>query len=195
MHLAGPHGVATADWSETMSQKRNLVVLGLTSMVFACTATGEAQRPIVTASVGKVVEGLATEIGQRQAAEALRGLPVVVRGGANATESFIAEMLRTRLTERSIPVEVACPAKCFEITLTEFVMEATSQATAGQILPVNAGAIAGLEGQPLSPRENLSAGYASALLATFSVREGNRYSGRQQVVAIVAIARKAANAR
>jgi len=69
-----------------MSQRRNLVVLGLSALLFACTATGEAQRPIVTAALGKVVEGLATEIGQRQATEALRGLPVVVRGGANSTD-------------------------------------------------------------------------------------------------------------
>jgi hypothetical protein len=146
----------------------------------------------VTAAVGKVVEGLASEVGQRQATEMFRGLPVVVRGGTHSAEAVIAEMLRTRLTERSIPVEVACPAKCFEITLTEFVMEATGQAAAGQILPVNAGAIAGLEGPPLSPRESLAGGHASALLVTFAVREGNRYGGRQQQVAIVAIA---ANAR
>ena len=151
-----------------MSQRRNLVVLGLSALLFACTATGEAQRPIVTAALGKVVEGLATEIGQRQATEALRGLPVVVRGGANSGESVIAEMLRTRLTERSVPVEVACPAKCFEITLTGFVMEATSQATAGQILPVNAGAIAGLEGPPLIPKESLSAGHSKRMSKALS---------------------------
>ncbi|HUL67533.1 MAG TPA: hypothetical protein VLW55_23270 [Burkholderiaceae bacterium] len=178
-----------------MSQRQNLAVLGLSAVLFACTATGEAQRPIVTAAIGKVVEGLATEIGQRQATETFHGLPVVVRGGMNSAEAVIAEMLRTRLTERSIPVEVACPAKCFEITLTEFVMEATGQATAGQILPVSAGAIAGLEGPPLMPREALAAGHASALLVTLAVREGNRYSGRQQQVAIVAVARTAAKAR
>src|SRR5262249_45049030 len=75
--LRGPlflRGSAAAGWRETMSQRRNLAMLGLSAALCACTLTGD--RPIVTAAIGKVVEGLATETGQRQASETLRGLPV-----------------------------------------------------------------------------------------------------------------------
>src|SRR5262249_23700280 len=150
------------------------------------------QRPVVTAAVGKVVEGLANETTQRRASDALRSLPIVVRsGGVQGAEAVIAEMLRTRLTEGGIAVEVACPANCFEVNLVEFVTEATGQAAAGQLLPVNAGAVAGLSGLPRAPggREALPAGHACALLVTFASRDGNRYLQRQQIVAIVAIAR------
>jgi hypothetical protein len=50
--------------------------------------------------------------------------------------------------------------------------------------------IAGLTGLPRSPRdkESLAVGQIDALLVTFAGRDGNRYNGRQQVVAIVAVA-------
>jgi len=176
-----------------MKQKRLLCGLGMPVVLAACTATGEPQRPVVVAAVGKVVEGLATETMQRQASDAFRGLPVVVRtGGGNGAETVVAEMMRTRLTERGAPLEVACPAKCLEVTLVEFVMEATGQAAPGQLLPVNAGSVAGLSGLPRAAgeRQSLPPGYASALLVTFAARDGNRYNGRQQLVAIVAIAKQ-----
>jgi hypothetical protein len=182
-----------------MKLVRRLSAIGCFAVLSACTATGEAQRPaLVVAAVGKVVESLAAEATQRQASDAFRGLPVVVRNaGANGAETVVAELLRTRLVERGLPLEVACPAKCLEITLLEFVMEATGQAAPGQLLPVNAGAIAGLTGLPRAPghRDYLAPGHASALLATFAARDGNRYSGRQQVVAVVAIARSPESAR
>jgi len=175
-----------------MKQKRTLCALGTSALLAACTATGEPQRPVVVAAVGKVVEGLATEAMQRQASDAFRGLPLVVRSGGGA-ETVVAEMMRTRLTERGAPLEVACPAKCLEITLVEFVMEATAQAAPGQLLPVNAGSVAGLSGLPRAPgeRQNLPPGHASALLVTFAARDGNRYNARQQLVAIVAVAKQA----
>jgi hypothetical protein len=176
-----------------MNLKRTLVTLALFFPLVACTATGEAQRPaIVVAAVGKVVDGITNEAMQRVASEAFRGLPVVVRNGAaGGGETVIAEMVRTRLIERNAPVEVACPAKCLEITLVEFLIEASPQTPAGQLLPVNAGVIAGLGGLPRAPgeRDTLTAGHANALLVTFAARDGNRYTGRQQIVAVVAVAK------
>lgn len=173
------------------TKQRMVSALGLFAALAACTATGEAQRPAVSAAIGKVVEAIATEAAQRQSSDAFRGLPVVVRAaGASGAESVIGEMLRTRLTERGSPVEVACPAKCLEISLVEFVAAAGGKVTPGQLLAVNAGAIDGLSGLPRSPRDNetLAVGEASALLVTFAGRDGNRYNGRQQLVAIVAVA-------
>jgi hypothetical protein len=181
-----------------MLRKRGLCAPVLFAVLAACTAAGEAQRPVVvTAALGKVVEGISAEAVQRQAGDTFRGLPLVVRSGAGGAETVIAEMLRTRLTERGAQLEVACPAKCLEITLVEFVMEATGQAAPGQLLPVNAGTIAGLSGLPRAPseREKLAAGHASALLVTFAARDGNRYNGRQQIVAVVALAKAADSGR
>jgi len=177
---------------------RRLGALGLTAALAACTAPGEAGRPAqVVAAIGKVVETLATEAAQRQASDAFRGLPIVVKtAAASGAEVVIAEMVRTRLTERGAPLEVACPAKCLEVTLVEFVAEASAQVSPGQVLPVNANAVAGLSGLPgaRSDRGILASGQASVLLVTFAARDGNRYTVRQQAAAIVAIAR-AADAR
>lgn len=172
------------------TKQRMLSALGLFAALSACTATGEAQRPAVTAAIGKVVEALAAEAAQRQASDAFRGLPVVVRtAGTNGAETVIGEMLRTRLTERGAPVEVACPAKCLEISLVEFVADAGGKVAPGQLLTVNAGAIAGLGGLSRAPRDNetLSVGETNALLVTFAGRDGNRYNGRQQLVAIASL--------
>jgi hypothetical protein len=173
------------------TKQRTLSALGLVAALSACTATGEAPRAAVSASVGKVVEALAAEAAQRQSNDVFRGLPVVVRtAGSSGAETVIAEMLRTRLTERGAAVEAACPAKCLEISLVEFVADAGGKVTPGQLLSVNAGVIAGLTGLPRSPHDNasLAVGQIDALLVTFAGRDGNRYNGRQQVVAIVAVA-------
>jgi len=191
LHCAAA-AVSQSDGGRLMNRKLRLAALGAAAALAACTATGEAQRSAVTAAIGKVVDGLANETTQRHGSEALRALPVVVRsGGVHGAESVIAEMVRTRLTEGGVAVEVACPAKCFEVTLVEFETEATGQAAAGQLLPVNAGAVAGLGGLPRAPdsRQSLAAGRASALLVTFASRDGNRYLQRQQLVAVVAIAK------
>jgi hypothetical protein len=181
-----------------MKAMRKLAVLGWFAVLAGCTATGEAQRPAVVAAVGKVVDGLAAEAAQRHASDAFRGLPVVVRNaGPGGAEAVVAELLRTRLVERGVPLEVACPAKCLEITLLEFVMEASGQVTPGQLLPVNAGTIPGLAGLPRTPgeRDHLLPGLANVLLATFAARDGNRYGSRQQTVAIVAVTRPAQASR
>jgi hypothetical protein len=173
-----------------MSRTRRISALGVFGVLTACTMTSEAPRAVVVAAVGQVVEAIATETTQRQGTEALRGLPVVVRSAG--PELVIAELLRTRLVERATAVEVACPAKCLEISLLEFVMETSAPPpnTVGQLLPVNAGAIPGLSGPPRAPNERgLAPGHASALLVTFATRDGNRYSGRQQLVAVVAVAK------
>jgi len=175
-----------------MTLQRTFQTFGFLVPLVACTVNGEAQRPVVVAAVGQAVEGISAEAAQRLSSDALRGLPVVVRtGSSGGSAAVIAEMVRTRLTERSVPLEVACPAKCLEVTLVELDMESTNQAAAGKLLPVNAGALAGLAGLPRTPGdgENLAAGHARALLVTFAVRDGNRYAGRQQMTTIVAIAR------
>lgn len=178
---------------------RRVGVIGCFAVLSACTAPGDAQRPaVVAAAVGKVIESLATEATQRQASDGFRGLPLVVRNsGASGAGAVLAELLRTRLVERGLPLEAACPAKCLEITLLEFEVEATGQAAPGQLLAVNAGAVTGLTGLPRAPgsRGRLAAGEASALLATFAARDGNRYNGRQQLVVVLAVARSPESAR
>jgi hypothetical protein len=173
-------------------QRIRISALLLFAALGGCTATGEAQRPaVVVAAVGKVIDGLAAEIQQRQTTDVFRGLPVVVRNGAaEGAETVVAEMLRTRLTERGVTVEVACPAKCLEITLIEFVTEATGQLTPGELMP---GGATGLPGVPRMPAglATLAPGQASALLATFASRDGNRYGARQQLIAILALAKSA----
>jgi hypothetical protein len=174
-----------------MKHRRPVLAL-LAAALASCMATGEAQRPaVVVAALGKAADAVASETQQRQSNEPFRGLPVVVRSGApEGTETVLAEMLRTRLVERGTAVEVACPAKCLEITLTEFVTEAAAVPGPGQVTQIttaNATAFAALP-RPLGAAP-LASGLASAALVTFAIRDGNRYSVRQQVIAGLAIAK------
>jgi hypothetical protein len=157
----------------------------------ACGATGEAQRPVhVVDAVDKVVDALAGETAQRQASEPFRGLPVVVRSTGGGADAVVAELLRTRLVDRGVPVEAACPAKCLEVGLLEFITDAsgTRPLRAGEIVAMAAGKP--LPGLPRAATDAgpLGAGRASALLVTFSAREGNRYGARQQIIAVLATA-------
>jgi hypothetical protein len=173
-----------------MDRLRMPRALATIALLAGCSAPGEAQRPgAVAAAVGKVVEALAAETSQRANAETFRGLPVVVRTmGTGAAEAVIAEALRTRLVERGSAVEVACPAKCLEVSLLEFVVDAAAQPalSAGQVLATG-GAAPPITGLPRTERD-LATGQAAALLVTFAARDGNRYNARQQVVAVVAVA-------
>jgi len=156
----------------------------------ACTATGEPPRPArVVEAVAKVVDGLANETAQRLATDAFRGLPVVVRSVGSGSDVVVAELLRTRLVERALPVEVDCPAKCMEVGLLEFVSEAAGPRTLapGQLLATGP-SVSGYSGPAHGDLGDMKPGRASTLLVTFSVRDGNRLSVRQQLIAVLAVA-------
>jgi hypothetical protein len=162
-------------------------------LLAACGATGETQRPVhVVEAVDRVVEALASETVQRLASEAFRGLPVVVRSAGVGADAVVSELLRTRLVERAVPVEAACPAKCMEIGLLEFTADAGGARALrpGEIVAAAGGKAPLLPGLPRAASDPgpLGAGRASALLVTFSAREGNRYGPRQQLIAVLATA-------
>lgn len=180
-----------------MNVNRRFAAALLFAALAGCTAAGEAQRAaVMIAAVAKVVDGLAAEVQQRLGTDPFRGLPVVVRNGASeGAETVLAEMLRTRLTQAGVAVEVACPAKCLEITLVEFVIEATNALAPGQLIAPTAAPTA-LPGLPRpAGSAPLAAGQASAVLATFAARDANRYSARQQVIAVLALAKNPDAAR
>lgn len=158
----------------------------------ACATTGtESPPPAQTvAAIGKVVDSLAAETAQRLATDAYKGLPVVVRPGTgNGVEPAVAELLRTRLLERGIAVEVACPARCLDLSLIEFAVDAAvaSGVTSGQVLTVATGAVPVLGGlsRTLADRERAGAPRTTGLLVSFAARDGNRYTSRANVIAIV----------
>lgn len=146
-------------------------------------------------AVGKVVDSLAGETTRRLASDAYRALPVtigVANAQNNAVELIVAEFLRTRLHERGAVVQVACAGRCMEVTLQEFATSnpAISQFTPGQILTVATGSVPVLGGltRSIGEREReaeRAAARTTGLLVTFAARDGNRYSARSHVVAIV----------
>jgi hypothetical protein len=157
-----------------------------------CATTGsETGQPTRTvAAIDKVVDSLAAETAQRLATEVFKGLPVVVRPGTGSgVEPAVAELLRTRLLERGLPVEVACPARCLDLSLIEFAVDATMAGgvTPGQIVTVATGAVPVLGGlsRTLAERERGGAPRTTALLVSFASRDGNRYTSRSHVIAIV----------
>jgi hypothetical protein len=153
-----------------------------------CAATSEAQPSRATPTVealGRVVDSLAAETAQRLTLDPYRGLAVVVRPGSSlGAEPAVAELLRTRLLERGIPVEVACPAKCLEISMIEFAGDSGGAMTPGQVLTVAAGALPGLGLTRASERQRAAA-RSTGLLVTFAARDGNRFLARSHAVAIL----------
>jgi hypothetical protein len=169
----------------------------LAPLAAGCAATGGAkQRPTHTVeAVGKVVDSLAGEAMRRAEIDGYRGLPVVVepagRAG-NPLELIVAEFLRTRLHERGIVVNKACAARCLEITLQEFATSApsVSELTPGQILTVATGSVPVLGSltRSLGEREReleRAAARTTGLLVTFAARDGDKFTARSHVVAIV----------
>jgi hypothetical protein len=163
----------------------------------ACATTG-GQAPSPTSSVeamGKVVDSLADEAARRAADESFRGLPIVVvpaSTSGNALELVIAEFLRTRLLERDMVVQTACGARCLEIGLREFETSApaANHLTPGQILTVATGSVPILGNlvKNLSEHDReaqRAAAHTTGLLVTFSARDGERYTARGHVIAIV----------
>lgn len=170
----------------------------LLPVVAACTTAGagNSARPVHTVEAfGKVVDSLAAEATRRAGDEGYRGLPVVVSPSgqaANAVELIVAEFLRTRLLERGMVVHKGCTGKCLEITLQEFATSApgVSQLTPGQILIVATGGVPVLGSltRSLGEREReaeRAAARTTGLLVTFAARDGDRYTVRGHVVAIV----------
>ncbi|MGH8690547.1 MAG: hypothetical protein ACREUS_05910, partial [Burkholderiales bacterium] len=83
----------------------------LAALVAGCGTLGEPLRPVhPVEGVRKVVDSLGAEIVKRAGAEPFRNLPIVIRTTTAANsgiEPIIAELLRTRLVERGLPVDAA----------------------------------------------------------------------------------------
>jgi len=161
-----------------------------------CASFGEPTRPVHPVDgVRKVVDSLGEEIGTRAAAEPFRGLPIVIRTTTAANsgiEPIIAELLRTRLAERGLPVDAVCAPRCLEISLQELAVEAAKATplSAGQLLSVAGGhvpVVGGLIrtiGEQEREKEH-AAGRANGLFVTLAARDGNRYGARAHLVAII----------
>ena len=164
-------------------------------LAFALTACSSGAGTVVVADIGKAADALAADTQQRQSAEPFRGLPVVVRAASNeGAEGVLAELLRTRLIERGVPLEVACPAKCMEINLVEFVTRAPAAGNAGDVVALTAKP-ALTSALRVPGVAALAAGEASAAFVTIAVRDGNRYTTRQHLIAWLGVAKNPDSAR
>jgi hypothetical protein len=166
-------------------------------LLAGCATLGEApQRPShPVEGVRKAVDSLSAEIRSRASAEPFRNLPVVVRTTTAANvgiEPIIAELLRTRLVEGGVAVDALCAPRCMEISLQEFAVD-TAKSTglsAGQILFVGGASIPFVGGliRTLGERgreQEQAANRATGVFVTFAAREGDRYTARAHVVAII----------
>lgn len=171
-------------------------VAGMALLLSACASGDGAKRPAhAVEAVGKVIESLTGEAARRTTAEGYRGLPVVVataRQDPSALEQIVAELLRTRLLERNVVVHRACAGRCLEMTLLEFdtVAPTVNGLTPGQILTVAAGSVPVVGGltRSLAEREReaeRAAARTTGLLVTFSARDGERFTARSHVIAVV----------
>jgi len=120
---------------------------------------------------------------------------VVVRTTSTANsgiEPIIAELLRTRLVDGGLAVEAVCATRCMEIYLQEFAVDSPKAVTLtpGQILMVGGASIpfvGGLIrtiGEQERERER-AAGRTTGVFVTFAARDGNRYTARAHVLAII----------
>jgi len=166
-----------------------LVGLGLLG---GCANGGDTQnRPgHPVEALGKVVDSLTAETSRRVGEEGYRGLPLVVSpvGTTSGVERIVAELLRTRLLNAGVAVDHACGPRCVEITLQEFATSGPTgwQLTPGQILTVATGSvpILGNLARSLNDQERDSARTAG-LLVTYAARDGERYTARSHVIAII----------
>lgn len=166
------------------------------AMAGCASLSGDKPRPTHTVhALGKVIESLTGEATRRSAADGYRGLPVIVTpasGGGSGIERIVTEFLRTRLHESGMIVQPVCAARCMEITLQEFSTSepAVSQLTPGQILTVATGGVPIVSSltRSLNEREReaeRAAARTTGLLVTFAAREGERFTARSHVIAIV----------
>jgi hypothetical protein len=173
------------------------VPIAFAGLIGGCATPGEAPpRPAhPVEGVRKVVDSLSAEIKNRTAADPFRELPVVVRtiAAANTSiEPIIVELLRTRLVEGGVAVETVCAARCMEISLQEFSVDSPKSTglTPGQILIVGGGSVpfvGGLIrnfGEQQREQERV-ANRTTGVFVTFAAREGNRYTARTHVLAII----------
>ena len=172
------------------------VPIAIASLIAGCATPGDAPRPAhPVEGVRKVVDSLGAEVTKRMAADPFRNLPVVVRTTSAANsgiEPIIAELLRTRLVEGGVGVETVCAMRCMEISLHEFAIDAakTMGLTPGQILLVGGASIPFVGGliRTIGEQEReqeSAAGRATGVFVTFAARDGNRYTARAHVVAII----------
>ncbi len=169
----------------------SLGAAALLCAIAGCASAPPPQPQQTVEAIGKVVDNPASETIKRQGAEPFRGLPIVVRSVNNSNgETALAELMRTRLVDRGIAVEVACLARCLEMSLLEFSLDtpATAGLTPGQVLNVAGGAVPVLGGltRTLQERERDARAGTRGVLVTYSARDGNRYVARQHVVAVLA---------
>ena len=172
--------------------KRLLALLLLLAGCASMEEEGQRKHPVD--GVRKLVDSLVGEIAQRSGTDGFRGLPIVVVTTATASgglEPLMAELLRTRLVERGMAVHVECAARCMEVKLQEFSMDAPKAGvTPGQVFTVVGGTIPIVGGaiRTLGEHERESrraAARTTGLLVILAAREGNRYSARVNVVGIV----------
>jgi len=165
----------------------------LAIVLSACaTGTGSTARPThPVEAVGKVVDSLKIETERRAGDEAYRGLPLVINpanAGGVGVERIVAELLRTRLLDAGMTVQPTCTTRCLEITLQEFATSGPAgwQLTPGQILTVAAGGvpILGNLARSLNDQERAVA-HTTGLLVTYAARDGERYTARSHVIAII----------
>jgi hypothetical protein len=164
-----------------------------------CAAPGapQPQPAHAVAALGKVVTSLGDEIARQLGSERFRGLPVVVSIAGtpgSSIEPIVAEFLRTRLLEQGARVNASCAGRCMEVALQEFAtsVPGVSQLTPGQVLTVATGSVPVLGSltRSLSERERemeRAAARTTGLLVTFAARDGDRYTARSHVVAIVSV--------
>jgi hypothetical protein len=170
-------------------------LLAIAMLLAGCAGLGEAPpRPAhPVEGVRKVVDSLGAEIRIRAAADPFRNLPIVVRTTTAASiEPIIAELLRTRLVESGVAVEADCVKRCMEIALQEFAVDSANATglTPGQILIVGGSSVPFVGGliRTLGEQQReqqRAANHATGVFVTFAAREGNRYTARAHVVAII----------
>ena len=172
------------------------VPIVIASLIAGCATPGDTPRPAhPVEGVRKVVDSLSGEIRKLSAADPFRNLPVVLRTTTAANsgiEPIIAELLRTRLVEGGVAVEAACSTRCMEISLQEFAIDApkTTSLTPGQVLTVVGASIPLVGGliRTIGEQEReqeRATGRATGVFVTFAARDGNRYTARAHVVAII----------
>lgn len=167
----------------------------LVPAIAGCVSDAPKRSTHTVEAVGKVIDSLAAEAIRRTGSDGYRGLPVVVEpasSAANPVELIVSEFLRTRLHERGIAVNHTCAARCLEITLQEFATSEpdVSNLTPGQILTVATGSVPVLGSltRSLGERERAverAAARTTGLLVTFAARDGDKYTARSHLVAIV----------
>jgi hypothetical protein len=170
--------------------------IAIASLIAGCATPGDTARPAhPVEGVRKVIDSLSAEISKRVAADPFRNLPVVVRTTSTANsgiEPIIAELLRTRLVDGGVAVEAVCATRCMEIHLQEFAVDSpkTTTLTPGQILLVGGASIPFVGGLirnfgEQEREKERAASRTTGVFVTFAARDGNRYTARAHVVAII----------